>query len=144
MWSFLKMLRNVLAGLVTVFVLLFLGAWGYSIWDRPHYVAEILKIESIPKSAKVADCDSWGFTDVLVTCALTIAPKDFDQLLLGYPFNYSKDQRSSHSLGGPDVGEEFEAVHVYGVWPSEFVHGGAVHVYANASKDKVIVDLYIE
>ena len=107
-------------------------------------IASILKIDEPPASLEVVDCESPFTTDVLTTCAVRISPADFPRLLSGYEFEESETLRSSHSVGSSKVGPEFKVTTQYAVWPKEFIHGGAVHIFTNSTKDMAIIDEYIE
>lgn len=144
MKAILKVVTYAFASLGVLIMLAFAGIWAYDIFSRPNLVAGILKIETVPKSLKVIDCKSPFTTDVLSTCAIEIAPRDFEDLLVGYKFEHTPIKRSSLSVGSTSVGTEFEVTSQYGVWPKEFTHGGAIHVFANKNKDRAIVDLYVE
>ncbi len=119
-------------------------AWIIDINHRPQMVARILKIESVPQSVRVVDCESPFTTDVLTTCALEIDPDDFPLLLKGYKFTQYQTDGTSHSLGLPKVGANFDIDIEYQVRPVEFKNGGQVAVYADKQRRHVIVDLYIE
>ncbi len=144
MKAILKVITYAFASLGLLIMFAFAGIWVYDIFNRPNLVAGILKIKTIPKSLKVIDCKSPFTTDVLTTCAIEIAPSDFEDLLVGYEFEHTPIKRSSLSVGSTSVGTEFEVTSQYEVWPKEFTHGGAIHVFASKNKDRAIVDLYIE
>lgn len=144
MKTILKILAYALTSLGVLVIVAAGGILAYDVFNRPNIVAGILKIETIPKSLKVIDCESPFTTDVLTTCAIEIAPEEFKDLLVGYEFEHSPVKRSSFSVGSTPVGPEFEVTSQYRVWPKEFTHGGAIHIFASKDKDRAILDLYIE
>lgn len=48
----------------------------------PRRLAFILNSPSIPSSVRGVDCSSDAITDVIISCAFAIDPKDFEQLLV--------------------------------------------------------------
>jgi len=122
-----------------------IGLWTYDWYRQPSVVAEILNIPSAPKSLRVVACKSPFTTDVLTTCSIEITPSEFSALLLGYKFTRSPINETSYTLAAvPKVGPEFPVTVQYRVQPVSFKYGGSVTVFANAERDRAIVDLYIE
>ncbi len=120
---------------------------GWCSYTEPgRMVRSILEIERIPASAHNLECRSPFTTDVLSHCYLEIDPADFEALLTGWSFRESPRSGSSHRAGiaWPGLGDEFEIAIQYAINPPEFEHGGQITVVADASRSRVIVDLYIE
>lgn len=113
--------------------------------DRPVLEAT-LAIRPLPQRVQTLECESYGFTDVLATCAFTIDPVGFPALLRGRTFNEVPcDGRDSWTFtGGPRVGPQFPLSACYTAEPPDFEHGGFVRVATDAGRTRVITDLYIE
>ncbi|WP_192954796.1 hypothetical protein [Gallaecimonas mangrovi] len=125
------------------------GLWvSFAIFNGRYerqMIASILNITSVPDSLSVVECESWGLTDVLTTCAVDVNPSDFPKLLSGYNYIESRTDGSSHNVGGgPKVGPEFTVAVEYMVQPKEFTHGGHVMVVADEKRKHAIVDIYVE
>jgi hypothetical protein len=122
---------------------------GWCSYAEPRrMVRSILRIDSVPSSARRFDCRSPFTTDVVSHCYFEIDPSEFEPLLAGWPFQRSSATGSSHREGDgwPGLGDEFEIAIRYDVelHPPEFEHGGLVRLVSDSSRSKVVVDLYIE
>lgn len=106
-------------------------------------IQSILRTREWPSSAHNAQCEDTGWTDVIVTCYLEIAPDEFQMLLVGRPFARKPAAFRTHTHWR-SLGSDFEAVTEYTVYPKEYVYGGWVKVFADAERRRVIVDYYIE
>ena len=118
--------------------------WLIDYLRQPQMVANILNIKTPPKSLRVIECESPITSDVLTTCSIEISANEFPQLLAGYNFEIIPISTTSHKLGLPKVGPEFEVSIEYSVQPKEFEYGGFVRVITNNEKNHAIIDLYIE
>jgi len=131
-----------------VTVLLLLVAFGiFMVTDRyrdPGRIAYMLNIAAPPSSLSVSSCESDAWTDVSITCAIQIDPKQFGQLLTGYSYSESPTQESSSSLGLPKVGSEFVVASEFQAEPASFKDGGMVSVFADAQREHAVVHLFIE
>ena len=104
----------------------------------------MLNIPVPPKSLHAIECESGPITDVIITCAVEIDPREFQLLLKGYDFSRSSADMLSYKLDLPKVGPEIRVAVEYQVFPAKFKDGGAVTVYANAEKNRAIIDYYSE
>lgn len=114
---------------------------------RPnHVVRSILRLEQLPASVTNADCESWSWTDVLTTCTFKLDPRDFPQLLKGWPFRRLTATGGSYSFsGGPRLGREFAVNVAFAVDDSpEFPNGGRIALVADAQRARVQLDYYVE
>jgi hypothetical protein len=122
-------------------------------------VASILNIDAAPSSLRVIACDSPFTTDVLTTCWVEIAPREFPLLLKGYRFEewpiagtiYGFKRVTSRvepqtllTIGDSRVGPDFPVAVEYMIQPKEFQHGGWVRILADTARQRAVVDLYIE
>lgn len=114
---------------------------------RPRQIiASLLRLEHAPASLRNAECASWGWTDVLTTCAFEIDPSDFPALLTGWSFTQSPAHGASHQFStGLKVGREFPVTAQFSILnPLAFSHGGRVLIVADAVRSRVQVDYYEE
>jgi hypothetical protein len=93
---------------------------------------------------QVFECESGPPTDVVITCAIEIDPREFPLLLNGYAYSQSQIDGTSYSNTFANVGPEFSVDVEYIVRPTTFKDGGSVTVLANHDRNHAIVDLYIE
>ncbi|AJY70319.1 hypothetical protein KIP69_02860 [Geobacter sulfurreducens] len=113
--------------------------------ERPKRVASILNIPSLPKSARVIDCNAAFIpTDVVDTCSIEIDANDFPDLLSGYNFSESPTTETSHSAVFTKVGPEFPLAVEFTAVPKELKHGGHVKVLADRERRRAVIDLYVE
>lgn len=111
--------------------------------DRER-VAYMLNLTEAPSSLRVSSCTSDAWTDMSITCDISIDPMQFPELLSGYGFSRAMSEDGSHSLGLPKLGTEFAVAGAFEASPSEFKYGGVVGVYADVPRKRAIVHLYIE
>ena len=131
-------------GIAGVAVAAYVGVRVKDHYDNPARVAYMLNIAEPPQSLHVLDCESGPVTDVVITCAIEIAPRDFPLLLAGYSFAETRISASSYSVGFQKVGGEFPVAVKYQAQPKSFKHGGFVTVLADQERTRALVDLYIE
>lgn len=131
-------------GIAAVALAAYAGVRVKDHYDNPGRVAYMLNIATPPQSLRVLDCGSGPVTDVVITCAIEIAPRDFPLLLAGYAFAETRINASSHSVGFQKIGAEFPVVVQYQAQPKSFKHGGFVTVVADQERARALVDLYIE
>lgn len=130
--------------------LLLLAIAGYAgtvfYQTRPQrIVTALLRLDESPSSLRNVECESWGFTDVLTTCAFEIDPSEFPELLTGWRFAESAASGQSYAYaGGPRVGPAFAVAREFSVTPREFVHGGRISLVTNAQRTRGQVDYYEE
>jgi hypothetical protein len=145
MSSYFRTLRRHWLWLLAAGLVLAAAAW----WARDNprrTLEEVLGTRDLPASVGSVECESWGFTDVLTTCAFTVDPADFPRLLHGGQFREQPcTGRSSWDVaGGPPVGPRFPVDVCYRANPPRFEHGGHARMAADADRSRVIADLYIE
>ena len=122
-------------------------AWtAFDRYDDRRVAASVLNIDSLPGSVQDVECESWGWTDVLTTCAFEVAPRDFGQLLAGRPFEVLAPCRlTAHEFGGgPEVGPDFQAATCLEARPEAFAHGGHVRLAADEQRRRALIDIYVE
>lgn len=139
--------RRALALAVAAIGAVVIGGAVLSIVDHvgdPRSVAWMLNIPAPPQSLRVFDCESGPLTDVVITCAVQIDPREFPLLLKGYAFSSEPSKETNYSLGAPKIGPDFDVETEYKVEPTSFKDGGSVRVFVDADKRHAIVDLYIE
>ncbi|MCH2238729.1 MAG: hypothetical protein MK060_12665 [Blastomonas sp.] len=108
-------------------------------------IGTLLRLEDVPSSLANAECETWGMTDVLATCAFEIDPRDFASLLTGWDFSQMPASGGSYEYsGGPKVGREFPVAVEFSVSPNEFESGGRVSVVADKARSRVQLDYYEE
>lgn len=144
---------------LTLLTLTGLAVVSVSNWSTRHHLATMLKIASLPQSVKEIDCASFGVTDVLERCSFELAPADFPKLLAGYKFQVPQvcgpdqiglcvdkaDAGMSHAYCcGPKTGQNFHIATTYIATPDDAPHGGSLKILSDKSKQKVMVELYIE
>jgi hypothetical protein len=135
--------RRVLLVVTGLVVTSFAGMWGYGILHRPYMIASWLNLKQPPESLSVKDClDSGLLTDVDTNCLIEIAPEHFSELLQGYDYRHDSTIDSQVSLATGT--RQFALADTYIVTPATFEHGGAVTIYANATRNLAIVNLYVE
>ena len=143
--------------LATVIGALFAGCWIHDFFDPPHGVARVLNISKPPRSLRVLESESTGFTDVMETISIQIDPREFPLLLDGYPFEETRVKGTSHSVVTPEgsfqakVGPLFDVTTRYQVFytpfggaPEEFKDGGFVRIYTDETRSQAVIYLYIE
>lgn len=113
---------------------------------RPRQmVGNLLRLDTVPPSLANAQCESWGATDVLSTCAFDIEPADFPSLLTGWRFVEGAASGGSYRFsGGPKVGREFPVTTEYSATPPEFTNGGRISLVTNKERSRVQLDYYEE
>lgn len=113
---------------------------------QKHILATLLRLETSPSSLRNVECESWGFTDILTTCAFEIDPVEFTALLRGWQFVETSASGNNYSFsGGPKVGPEFMVVVEYStIDPKNFPDGGRISLVADQSRSKWQVDYYEE
>lgn len=114
--------------------------------SQKHIVTTLLRLETSPSSLKNVECESWGFTDVLTTCAFEIDPVEFTSLLSVWQLDEKSVSGNNYSFsGGPKVSSEFMvAVEYSNTDPKDFPHGGRISLVADNSRSKWQVDYYEE
>ena len=116
-------------------------------WWRPRVqVGYLFNLKDVPWSVRSAQCKDVFTSDTLVTCAFRIDPDDFPSLLANekfatVPITYQHVHEFPMSL---DLGENFQPAFHYSAVPMGADHGGMIDVFADATKSKVLVHLYIE
>ena len=132
-----------LAAIVGLAVCGWVALWAYDRYNAPHRVADWLNLKEAPRSLAVLDCkDAMLPTDFVSNCLVSIDSDQFSQLLAGYSYEHQSWHSNEVSLA--TGARKFDATDVYTVTPASFEHGGAVSIYANASRGLAIVDIYIE
>ena len=131
-----------------VFLLVFIPIIVYIAWifynENNQQIINILNINSVPNSVHNIECESWGMTDVLTTCAFKIDPKQFTLLLEGWDFLPNNTANTFSHNGGPKIGVNFLINESYIVHPKNYLHGGHVQIATDANRTNVIIDIYIE
>jgi hypothetical protein len=110
----------------------------------PRRLAFILNSPSIPSSVRDVDCSSDAITDVIISCAFAIDPKDFEQLLAGWEFDQQASGIGTSYLENPNLGREFDIGVRYQAQPPSFRHGGVVELLSNADKTRAAASRYEE
>jgi hypothetical protein len=133
-----------------------LAGWN---WSNRNHLTTMLNIDSLPRSVRNIDCDSYGFTDVLERCSFDVDSADFPDLLAGYNFQIPRicstkgegdcvdkpDAGMSHDYCcGPKTGANFAIATTYFAEPKDAPHGGSITVLTDKSRQRAMVDLYIE
>ena len=139
--------KNIGLGGATLLLIAIAGYAGMAFYQtRPHrVVTALLRLDESPSSLRNVECESWGFSDVLTTCAFEIDPSEFPKLLAGWPFAESAASGQSYAYaGGPRVGPAFPVAREFSVTTREFVHGGRVSLVTNAQRTRGQVDYYEE
>ena len=138
-----RMGRGVVVVVACLVVISVAGIWVYDAMNRPYVVASWLNLKNPPESLSVVDCkDSGLLTDVDANCLIAIDPEHFPELLQGYDYHHYAAVDSQVSLATGT--RQFALAHVYSATPETFAHGGAVTIYANAQRDRAIINLYVE
>ncbi|OWW01855.1 hypothetical protein ATY81_23150 [Rhizobium sp. R72] len=109
----------------------------------PGRLAFILNLPSLPPSVRDVDCSSDAITDVIISCAFAINPKDFEQLLAGWELDEPASGTGSY-LDYPNLGREFDIGVRYRVQPPSFERGGVVELLSNADKTRAVASRYEE
>jgi hypothetical protein len=125
--------------------------WGFArVMDSldglrdPRRLAFILNSPSIPSSVRDVDCLSDAITDVIISCAFAIDPKDFEQLLAGWEFDQQASGIGTSYSEYPNLGREFDIGVRYQAQPPSFKHGGVVKLRSNADKTRAVASRYEE
>jgi hypothetical protein len=139
-----RRVRNVLIGVAGVVAAAFITLNVIDTYHHPERVAYMLNISAPPASLHVFDCESGPPTDIVITCAIEIDPREFPLLVAGYQFAQTPMDGTSYSVGLPKLGPEFPVAVEYSVQPSSFEHGGFVRVFSDKERRRALVDLYIE
>lgn len=113
---------------------------------QKHLVVMLLRLETSPSSLRNVDCESWGWSDVLTTCAFEIDPVEFPRLLSGWQLVEAPVKGSNYSFSsGPKVGREFTVVAEYSITdPKDFTHGGRISLVTDKSRTRWQLDYYEE
>lgn len=134
--------------IVVVAILLVAGVTVTAICNarQKHLVAMLLRLETSPSSLRNVDCESWGWSDVLTTCAFEIDPIEFPRLLSGWQLVEAPANGSNYSFSsGPKVGKEFTVVAEYSITdPKDFTHGGRISLVTDKSRTRWQLDYYEE
>ncbi|WP_126172729.1 hypothetical protein [Altericroceibacterium xinjiangense] len=140
--------KNVVRGFLALILILAAACCANVLYQtRPRQIiGSLLRLESVPASLRNAECESWGFTDVLTTCAFEIDPADFPALLTGWSFTRTAAEGGSyHFSTGLKVGPEFPVATQFSILnPPAFPHGGQVLLVADAAKSRAQIDYYEE
>lgn len=125
--------------------------WGFitaiNSLDRlkdPSRLAFILNIQSVPPSVRNVDCSSGAITDVIVSCAFAINPKDFEQLLTGWQFDEHISVKDTSYFYYPNLGREFDIGVWYRIQPTSFEHAGVVELMGNEDRTLAVASRYEE
>src|SRR5262245_30467442 len=81
--------RYIAIGVVAAGVAAYFAIKAVDRLNDPGRVAYMLNIPRPPSSMRVFDCASCCPTDVVITCAIEVDPKEFPLLLRGYAFSQS-------------------------------------------------------
>ena len=138
--------RIVLFAVAGVVVLVLLGLFGMSWWHTRGQVANLFDLKGVPWSVRSAHCKSVFTSDILLTCAFRVDGRDFPKLLAGEKFSQTPTEYK-HAHDFPmalDLGDNFVPAFHYLAIPKGAEHGGALDVFADASKTHVLAHLYIE
>ena len=126
-----------------VLVAAFAGRW----WFERNGVGYLFDLDSVPWSVYAVECESMGFTDTLYTCAFEIDPADFPRLLVSEPYTLKPSlyYRAAHEFPmSGNLGANFQVAWHYSAVPKNTPHGGAIDVFADRGKRRVLAHLYIE
>ena len=152
--------RIALWSIALLLVLSFAGfLWG--LFYRPpltEVVADMLHLERPPATMRVVDYNSAPTTDVVQTASIEIHPSEFRLLLNGYTFEEEPIRGTSHGVVNTKTGPLFEVTTKFDAYPVKFdvdkagmrrarkpfPAGGSVCVYADSTRSRAVVDLYIE
>ena len=108
-------------------------------------VRQALGTKALPRSVHDMDCKGWGVTDVLYTCTLSVAPREFPALLSARRWSQARVSGGSHSFSsGPKVGRNFSVDVRLETTPSDFPHGGSIWLVASPDRSRAQVDYYEE
>ena len=110
----------------------------------PRRLAFILNSPSLPSSVRDVDCSSDAITDVIISCAFAIEPKEFDRLLVGWKFDQQASGIGTSYSKYPNLGHEFDIRIRYQAQPPSFKHGGVVELLSNADKTRAVASRYEE
>jgi hypothetical protein len=143
--KFKIILISIIATLVVISGIYF-GLTLYDRYKNPERVASILNIKEPPASLKVKQCESTGFTDVVITCIAEISPTEFPMLLTGYDFRANTGPGTCHNNYCSSTATEFPFIEdiTYLARPKEFKYGGHVAVVTDSARKNVLIDIYIE
>jgi hypothetical protein len=123
-----------------------LGVVGHW-WLERQTVGYVFGLDSVPWSVSAADCESLGYTDMLLTCSFEIDPSDFPRLLASerYELDPVPGYERVHEFPmSADLGPNFEVTLHYSAVPKGVAHGGAIEVFADRDKRHVLAHIYIE
>jgi hypothetical protein len=129
-----------LTGAAMLVIAAVVGHWRY----ERGLVSFLFDIKSVPRSVSSVDCISYGLTDTLVTCAFTIDPSDFDQLLQGETFASQIPPYFKRAHDLETYGPDFEVSYHYQAKPKDSPYGGSLDILADANRQKILAHLYIE
>jgi hypothetical protein len=139
-----KQIKTVLIVIVGIFAVAYFVIKAVDKYHDPKRVAYMLNIPAPPKTLHIFECESGPITDIAITCAIKIDPREFPLLLKGYTYTQSPIEGTSYAVGNTKVGPEFPVSEEYIARPATFKDGGAVTILADKEKKRAIVDLYIE
>ena len=117
------------------------------LWLWPQgQVGYLFDIKRVPWSVSSVRCKSIFTSDILLTCAFEVGPRDLPKLLAGESFSiaeptYAHVQDFGMAL---DLGENFVPAYHYVAKPKDSPYGGSLDVFTNQERTRVLAHLYIE
>jgi hypothetical protein len=130
----------------TVVVLALIGFVGVFWWYPRGQVGYLFDLKDVPWSVRSTHCKSIFTSDTLLTCAFRVNAGDFPKLLANEKFSQvPTEYKHAHDFPmALDLGENFVPAFHYSAIPKDAKFGGALDVFADESKTKVLAHLYIE
>lgn len=126
--------------------LLLVGVIAARWWYGRGQVSYLFDIKDVPWSVSSVNCESIFTSDTLLTCAFRVDPADLPKLLATEQFSQVPVEiQRVHDFGmSLELGENFVPSTHYFAVPKGADHGGAIDVFTDASKTRVLAHLYIE
>jgi hypothetical protein len=149
-----RLIRPWISVLAAIGAALALGLFLLFSWHNRKLATGVLRIPDLPLSVAEVQCRRLPRKAVEITCAFTIASRDFPKLLKGYRFEQlewkpNKYQPFKYAHDFPfslDLGESFEVVEVQSAAlpKSDAPRRGYVELHVDKSRTHVLVHSYCE
>ena len=138
--------RAMRLAIASVVVLGLVGCFVALRWYPRGQVGYLFDLKDVPWSVRSARCKSINTSVTLLTCAFRVDANDFPKLLVSERFSQAPIEfRHAHDFPmALDLGDDFVPEFHYFAVPKDAEHGGALDVFADASKTMVLAHLYIE
>ncbi len=136
----MKFLLKVFKVVIALIIILVTAYFIYVPFENRKLIRNYLNLSELP-SVSSAECEDYGFTDILVKCYFEISHEDFPALFKGRVWVSSLMNACG---GGPVIGKAFAVTTTSSVRLTDEKNGGSIDVCYNRDMNKVLIHYYVE